>query len=88
MPRWQSNFNKNSVTAKLVSEIAVEGERSVPPIPILPGFTHNSLVLTDRQQTAANILAFAFIFHFHRWRAPALRLATLQYLEISYSVRL
>jgi len=23
MPRWQSNFNKNSVTAKLVSEIAV-----------------------------------------------------------------
>jgi hypothetical protein len=23
MPSWQSNFNKNSVTAKLVSEIAV-----------------------------------------------------------------
>ena len=23
MPRWQSNFNKNSVMAKLVSEIAV-----------------------------------------------------------------
>ena len=27
MPRWQSNFNKNSVTAKLVIEIAVAHRR-------------------------------------------------------------
>ena len=33
MPRWQSNFNKNSVMAKLVSEIAV------PPVVPLPGST-------------------------------------------------
>jgi hypothetical protein len=32
MPRWQSNFNKNSVTAKLVSEIAVRGTDNGPPL--------------------------------------------------------
>ena len=32
MPRWQSNFNKNSVTAKLVSEIAVCDVHKVIPV--------------------------------------------------------
>jgi hypothetical protein len=59
MPRWQSNFNKNSVTAKLVSEIAVEERTSNP---YFTGI-HSQFVGVDGQ-TANSSKHTCFRFHF------------------------